>query len=87
MDYSRVFGSKFPNSLIEVGTKKDVDDSVLALVNQYQNYMQAGKTIILYKRNCIIWVYILYSNLLSSVRLMSLLICQKVVFGLNSEKL
>ena len=42
MDYSRVFGSQFPNSLIEVGTKKDVDDSVLTLVNQYQNYMESG---------------------------------------------
>lgn len=42
MDFSRIFGSKFPNSLIEVGTKKDVDDSVLSLVNQYQNYMASG---------------------------------------------
>lgn len=42
MDYSRVFGSNFPSSLITVGTKKDVDDSVLTLVNQYQKYMESG---------------------------------------------
>lgn len=41
MEYSRNFGSQFPNSLIEVGTKKDVDDKVITLVKQYYNYMDA----------------------------------------------
>lgn len=39
MEYSRIFGSNFPNSLIEVGTKKDVDDTVIDLVNQYNTYI------------------------------------------------
>lgn len=40
MNYQRNFGSKFPDELIDVGTKKNVDDSVLELVNQYNAYIQ-----------------------------------------------
>lgn len=39
MEYSRIFGSQFPSSLIEVGTKKDVDNTVMDLVYQYYTYM------------------------------------------------
>lgn len=42
MEYSRNFGSNFPNSLIEVGTKKDVDNTVIDLVNQYYSYMSSN---------------------------------------------
>ncbi len=42
MEYSRNFGSNFPNSLIEVGTKKDVDDTVVALINQYYEYISSN---------------------------------------------
>ena len=42
MEYSRNFGSNFPSSLIEVGTKKDVDDTVIALINQYYKYMSSN---------------------------------------------
>lgn len=42
MEYSRIFGSNFPNSLIEVGTKKDIDDSVILLINQYYNYISSN---------------------------------------------
>lgn len=42
MDYSRAFGSNFPSSLIPYGTHKDVDDTVVSLVNQYNLYVQAG---------------------------------------------
>lgn len=41
MNYSRNFGSNFPDSLIEVGTKKDVDDTVIILVNQYYSYLSS----------------------------------------------
>lgn len=42
MEYSNAFGSNFPGSLISVGTKKDIDDSVADLVTQYYSYMDAG---------------------------------------------
>lgn len=42
MEYSRIFGSNFPNSLIEVGTKKDVDNTVIDLVNQYYGYISSN---------------------------------------------
>ena len=42
MEYSRYFGSNFPNDLIAVGSKKDVDDAVKSLVIQYYDYMDAG---------------------------------------------
>ena len=42
MEYSRNFGSNFPDSLISVGTKKDIDDSVKDLIAQYYNYIENG---------------------------------------------
>ena len=42
MNYSREFGSQFPSSLIGVGTKKDIDNSVKDLINQYNAYCDAG---------------------------------------------
>lgn len=42
MDYSRNFGSKFPEEFIPVGTKKDIDDKVTNLVSQYYAYIDAG---------------------------------------------
>lgn len=42
MNYSRNFGSKFPESLISVGTKKDIDDSVNYLISQYYGFIDAG---------------------------------------------
>lgn len=35
MAYSRTFGSRFPGTCIKVGTRKDVDDSVAAVIRQY----------------------------------------------------
>lgn len=42
MEYSRNFGSNFPQSLIPVGTKKDVDDSVSSLISQYYSFCDKG---------------------------------------------
>lgn len=42
MNYSRTFGSNFPDELIPVGAKKDIDDSVMSLISQYYSYMTAG---------------------------------------------
>ena len=42
MEYSRNFGSKFPEELIPVGTKKDIDDISTHLINQYYAYIDAG---------------------------------------------
>ena len=42
MEYSHNFGSKFPDELIPVGTKKDIDNSVKTLVSQYYTYIDAG---------------------------------------------
>lgn len=42
MNYSNIFGSRFPEELIPVGTKKDIDDTVTALISQYYNYIDAG---------------------------------------------
>lgn len=42
MEYSRNFGSNFPNSLIPVGTKKDIDNTVKNLVSQYYSYIDSG---------------------------------------------
>ena len=42
MEYSRNFGSKFPEELIPVGTKKDIDDTSAPLINQYYAYIDAG---------------------------------------------
>lgn len=41
MNYQRNFGSKFPDELIDVGTKKNIDDSVIEIVNQYNTYIQS----------------------------------------------
>ena len=41
MEYSHIFGSNFPNELVAVGSKKDVDDSVMSLVSQYYAYLDA----------------------------------------------
>lgn len=42
MNYSHNFGSSFPEGLISVGTKKDIDDTVKNLVMQYYAYIDAG---------------------------------------------
>lgn len=42
MNYSRNFGSRFPDELLPVGTKKDIDDSVNRLIAQYYSYIDAG---------------------------------------------
>lgn len=41
MEYSHIFGSNFPNEVVAVGSKKDVDDSVINLVSQYYSYIDA----------------------------------------------
>lgn len=54
MEYSRVFGSNFPQSLVPVGTKKDVDDSVGSLVSRYYTLCDKGdmtSALQLYKNN------------------------------------
>lgn len=42
MNYTRNFGSNFPDELIPIGTKRDVDDSVSGLIAQYYSYIDAG---------------------------------------------
>lgn len=42
MEYSHNFGSNFPNKIIPVGTKKDIDDTVKELINQYYSYLSSG---------------------------------------------
>lgn len=42
MNYSHNFGSNFPQSVIPVGTKKDVDDSVKTLLSQYYSLLDSG---------------------------------------------
>ena len=42
MEYSHNFGSNFPSELIPVGDKKDIDDAVKSLINQYNSYISAG---------------------------------------------
>lgn len=39
-DYSREFGSQYPSELIPLGTHKDVDDSVVELINEYNSYVE-----------------------------------------------
>lgn len=39
MEYSRNFGSLFPSECISVGTHKDVDNTIVSLVNQYNYYV------------------------------------------------
>ena len=45
MEYSRVFGSNYPNSVINLGSRKDVDNTVISLINQYNYYIQTGDMI------------------------------------------
>ena len=42
MEYSHNFGSNFPSELMPVGTKKDIDDNVKDLINQYYSYISVG---------------------------------------------
>lgn len=42
MDYSNKFGSNFPNEVIPVGTKKDIDDSVKSLISQYYSLIDSN---------------------------------------------
>lgn len=42
MEYSHVFGSNFPQEVISIGTKKDIDDSVKDLILQYYSYIDSG---------------------------------------------
>ena len=42
MGYSRTFGSKYPSECISLGKHKDVDNTVVSLINQYNTYVQAG---------------------------------------------
>lgn len=42
MNYSHNFGSNFPNELIPVGNKKDIDNTVKDLIVQYQSYIASG---------------------------------------------
>lgn len=44
MDYSRNFGSNFPNTLIPVSSKLDVDDTVVNLIKQYYAFIDSGNT-------------------------------------------
>ena len=41
MEYSHIFGSNFPNEAVAIGSKKDVDDSVINLISQYYAYLDA----------------------------------------------
>ena len=42
MGYSRTFGSRFPGTCIEVGTRRDVDDSVADVIRQYNACFNSG---------------------------------------------
>lgn len=57
MNYQRTFGSNYPIECIPVGTRKDVDDTVINLVNQYNTYMKQGDVkaaIILFNANRVV---------------------------------
>lgn len=54
MGYSRTFGSRFPGTCIEVGTHRDVDDSVAAIIRQYNACISSGNmddAALLYEQN------------------------------------
>lgn len=54
MDYSHEFGSNFPQEVIPIGTKKDIDDSVKELVMNYYSLMDSGnlsEATVLYNNN------------------------------------
>lgn len=40
MNYQRTFGSRYPSECIATGTRRDVDDTVINLVNQYNTFMK-----------------------------------------------
>lgn len=40
MEYSRNFGSQYPNVQMTVSEKKDIDNNVLALVNKIETYIK-----------------------------------------------
>ena len=42
MDYSRTFGSNYPSSCIPYGNHKDVDNTVINIINMYNSYLQNG---------------------------------------------
>ena len=42
MDQSHNFGSNFPSELSPFGDKKDIDDTVKSLINQYYSYISTG---------------------------------------------
>ena len=42
MNYQRTFGSHYPTECIATGTRRDVDDAVIDLVNQYNAFMKQG---------------------------------------------
>lgn len=41
-NYSHVFGSNFPTEAIEIGTKRNVDNTVKSLVSQYYAFIDGG---------------------------------------------
>lgn len=42
MEYTNNFGSQFPNSVIEISERKDVDDTVRSYIVNIQNYVKVG---------------------------------------------
>ena len=42
MDYSRVFNTNFPEETIKLEDRKDIDDTVVELINQYYDYINAN---------------------------------------------
>jgi len=41
-NYSTTFGSSFPEHTITLNTHKDVDDTVVSLINQYNTFVDSG---------------------------------------------
>lgn len=42
MEYSRLFGSQFPDQQLVIQEKVDVDNSIVTIVNRIENYVKAG---------------------------------------------
>lgn len=42
MNYSHRFGSNFPNEVIPIGSKQDINNAVKTLVSQYYSQIDAG---------------------------------------------
>lgn len=40
--YSHEFGSQYPSSIMTLGTHKDIDDTVVSLINQFNALMESG---------------------------------------------